>query len=203
MNNFPPHMPQPNPPSMGEPAPANPAPNAPKQPAALVSKIAAFNRIFNHRLEKLTLYPRARWGTFGVVLIFFCGRIVIKEGFYIIAYAYGIFLLNLIIGFLSPQVDPELDYEIPAEEETEFRPFVRRVPEFKFWWAAFKWGVVSSFLTFFQALNLPVFWPILVMYFILLAILTMKDRIKHMIKYNYVPWTTGKKKPQSLLPTSK
>ena len=44
--------------------------------------------------------------------------------------------------------------------------------------------------------NVPVFWPILVMYFIMLFVITMKRQLKHMIKHRYVPWTAGKKKFQ-------
>lgn len=55
-------------------------------------------------------------------------------GFYIVTYALGIFNLNLLLGFLTPQVDPELEGPtLPSRKEDEFRPFVRRLPEFKFW----------------------------------------------------------------------
>ena len=37
-----------------------------------------------------------------------------------------------------------------------------------------------------------VFWPILLLYFIALFVLTMKRQIKHMIKYKYVPFSLGK-----------
>ena len=47
-------------------------------------------------------------------------------------------------------------------------------------------------MTLFGLFDVPVFWPILLMYFILLFGMTMKRQIKHMLKYNYVPWTTGK-----------
>lgn len=34
----------------------------------------------------------------------------------------------------SPQVSPELDGPtLPSKSDEEFRPFVRRLPEFKFW----------------------------------------------------------------------
>lgn len=56
------------------------------------------------------------------------------QGFYIVTYALGIFNLNLLLGFLTPQVDPELEGPtLPSKSEDEFRPFVRRLPEFKFW----------------------------------------------------------------------
>ena len=41
-------------------------------------------------------------------------------------------------------------------------------------------------------LDVPVFWPILLCYWIVLFILTMKRQIMHMIKYKYVPFSTGK-----------
>lgn len=46
----------------------------------------------------------------------------------------GIYTLNLLIGFLSPQVDPESEGPaLPMKGSDEFKPFVRRLPEFKFW----------------------------------------------------------------------
>lgn len=55
-------------------------------------------------------------------------------GFYIVTYALGIYNLNLLLGFLTPQVDPELEGPtLPSKGQDEFRPFVRRLPEFKFW----------------------------------------------------------------------
>jgi hypothetical protein len=53
--------------------------------------------------------------------------------------------------------------------------------------------LVAFFMTFFSVFDVPVFWPILLVYFIVLFFLTMKKRIQHMIKHNYVPWDFGKK----------
>jgi hypothetical protein len=39
-----------------------------------------------------------------------------------------------------------------------------------------------------------VFWPILLLYFLALFFVTMKGRIKHMIKHKYLPFSTGKKR---------
>lgn len=47
--------------------------------------------------------------------------------------------------------------------------------------------------TFFQAFDVPVFWPILLIYWFVLFTVTMKRQIKHMIKYRYVPFSFGKK----------
>ena len=60
-----------------------------------------------------------------------------SQGFYIVTYGLGIYLLNRLIGFLSPMVDPELEGPtLPTKgSDQEFKPFQRRLPEFKFWCA--------------------------------------------------------------------
>lgn len=47
-------------------------------------------------------------------------------------------------------------------------------------------------MTFFSIFDVPVFWPILLLYFIVLFVITMKRQIRHMIKYKYVPFSFGK-----------
>lgn len=54
--------------------------------------------------------------------------------------------------------------------------------------------VIAFCLTFFSLFDIPVFWPILVLYFVVLFGLTMKNQISHMIKYRYIPWSWGKAK---------
>ncbi len=47
--------------------------------------------------------------------------------------------------------------------------------------------------TFFSAFDVPVFWPILLLYWLVLFFLTMKRQIRHMIKHRYVPFSVGKR----------
>jgi hypothetical protein len=63
---------------------------------------------------------------------------------------------------------------LPTKQDDEFRPFVRRLPEFKFWHSATRAIVIGITCSFFRAFDLPVFWPILVMYWFLLFVLTSK-----------------------------
>lgn len=123
-------------------------------------------------------------------------------------YALGIYLLNIFLLFLSPKFDPamenddELDNEsggnegpsLPLKRDEEFKPFIRRLPEFKFWLNATRAFLIALFCTFFSIFDVPVFWPVLVFYFIVLFSLTMRRQIKHMIKYRYVPWDWGKRR---------
>lgn len=162
-------------------------------------------------LDKVSPFNIFRWIVNLLLLIFFMYRVVSLQGFYIVAYVLGIFLLNQFILFLTPAVLDELDDEddepsLPTRSSDEFRPFMRRLPEFKFWYTTYKSLVVSIICTFFSAFDIPVFWPILVMYFITLFVVTMKRQIKHMIKHRYVPFSYGKVryqgKPESPGPKS-
>lgn len=55
-------------------------------------------------------------------------------------------------------------------------------------------SILTGFMaTFFAVFDVPVFWPILLLYWSVLFTLTMKRQIQHMIKYKYVPFTLGKR----------
>ncbi|XP_071702849.1 protein RER1B-like [Rutidosis leptorrhynchoides] len=155
-----------------------------------------FSKVFQLYLDKSTPLPLQRWlGTLVVAAIYVL-RVYYVQGFYVISYGLGIYVLNLLIGFLSPKVDPEIEALdgafLPTKESDEFKPFIRRLPEFKFWYAITKAFAVAFLLTFFSVFDVPVFWPVLLCYWIVLFILTMKRQITHMIKYKYVPFNIGK-----------
>lgn len=61
---------------------------------------------------------------------------------------------------------------LPTKEDQEFRPFVRRLPEFKFWYSTTKAIAIGFFCSWFEIFNLPVFWPVLVVYWLILFGLT-------------------------------
>lgn len=162
-------------------------------------------------LDDITPFTIGRWVGAGLLTIAFLARIFIMQGWYIVAYALGIYHLNLFIAFLTPKIDPALSMfdgedggpELPTHANEEFRPFIRRLPEFKFWYSVAKSTTIAFICTFFELFNIPVFWPILVMYFFTLVAITMKRQIKHMIKYRYLPFTHGKPKYAGLNDTGK
>lgn len=141
-----------------------------------------------------------------------------------VAYSLGIYLLNLFLAFISPKFDPSIEQDegmedgsaggLPTKQDDEFRPFVRRLPEFKFWYSATKAIAIGFVCSWFAMFDLPVFWPVLVIYWLILFALTstfvsfpifqekskadpfsiVRRQIQHMIKYRYVPFTVGKTK---------
>eukprot|EP00161_Ancyromonas_sigmoides_P015560 TRINITY_DN409_c3_g1_i1.p1 TRINITY_DN409_c3_g1~~TRINITY_DN409_c3_g1_i1.p1 ORF type:complete len:165 (-),score=72.75 TRINITY_DN409_c3_g1_i1:61-555(-) len=141
-----------------------------------------------------------RWLATGLLYLIYAVRVYLLQGWYIVTYGLALYLLNLLIGFLSPQVDPDADPDgdgasaaLPRTKDDEFRPFVRRLPEFKFWLAASRAVLVALVMTLTALFDVPVFWPILLVYFIVLFLLTMKRQVLHMVRHRYVPFTTGKK----------
>ncbi|XP_066998244.1 protein RER1 [Anabrus simplex] len=165
-------------------------------------------QIYQKALDDVTPYASSRWLFAALLALVFLGRVFLLQGWYIVTYALAIYHLNLFIAFLSPKIDPAHDYEdegpeLPTRANEEFRPFIRRLPEFKFWYSVTKSTVIAVGCTFFDCFNIPVFWPILVMYFITLFCITMKRQIKHMIKYRYLPFTHGKPKYQGHEDTGK
>lgn len=155
-------------------------------------------KLFQYYLDKSTPHTTYRWIGTLVFASLYALRVYYVQGFYIVSYGLGIYLLNLLIGFLSPLVDPELEPSdgplLPTKGSDEFKPFIRRLPEFKFWYSFTKAFFVAFVMTFFSVFDVPVFWPILLCYWVVLFVLTMRRQIAHMIKYKYVPFSFGKQK---------
>ncbi|KAF7828688.1 protein RER1A-like [Senna tora] len=173
----------------------------PSQAPALSRWKFIVSQQFQHLLDKTTPHVLYRWIACLLLVFIYVVRIYFVQGFYIVSYGLGIYILNLLIGFLSPQVDPEVQElshgpTLPTRGSDEFRPFVRRLPEFKFWYSITKAFCIAFVMTFFSAFDVPVFWPILLFYWVFLFSLTMRTQISRMIKYRYVPFTFGKQLEQ-------
>lgn len=156
-------------------------------------------------MDKITPMMTHRWAFSATILLLFMLRVIVSGGWYVICYGLGIYYLSLLIDFLSPKIDPgfrttldETDPNsgpsLPTRVNDEFRPFIRRLPEYKFWFLGTRATLAALILSMFDIFDLPVFWPILLLYFIVLLVLTLRRQIQHMMRHGYVPWTTGKQR---------
>ncbi|KAI9486655.1 MAG: retrieval of early ER protein Rer1 [Benjaminiella poitrasii] len=172
--------------------------------SSLLAQKSNLERRFQQLLDQVTPFAPYRWATTITLLILFMVRVIYGEGWYIIAYALGIYMLNLFLAFLTPKFDPSIELDaqasemeegpsLPVKNDEEFKPFIRRLPEFKFWYSVTKAVVISIICSLFPFFDIPVYWPILLMYFIILFGLTMRRQISHMVKYRYIPFDLGKK----------
>ncbi|KAH8913988.1 retrieval of early ER protein Rer1, partial [Atractiella rhizophila] len=148
---------------------------------------------------QITPYTIYRWIGTGTLLLLFMARVLLAQGWYIVCYVLGIHLLNLFLAFLQPKFDSSLEIDIAEpgledgaptlptssqiDQDDEFRPFMRRLPEFKFWFSATQAIFISMVASFFKILNISVFWPILLFYFCIMFAIEMRARIAHMRKY--------------------
>jgi len=176
----------------------------------VTAQYARLQRFYQQILDRWTPHVLHRWlGTAGLLSVFLL-RIVFAQGWYIVCYAHAIYLLNLLLAFLQPKFDPSLQEDLiadeieeggddtlrsplPSQRDDEFRPFVRRLPEWQFWLSATRATLIAIFCTLSEIFDIPVYWPILVVYFFVLFALTMRRQIQHMIKYKYIPFDIGRK----------
>ncbi|KAI8076848.1 Rer1 family protein [Halteromyces radiatus] len=170
----------------------------------LLQQKTMLERRFQHFLDEVTPFTQYRWIATTVLLVLFMLRIILAEGWYIVTYALGIYMLNLFLAFLTPKFDPSMEMDtqenemeegpsLPVKNDEEFKPFIRRLPEFKFWYSVTKATLIALFCSFFSIFDIPVYWPILLVYFCVLFAITMRRQIKHMIKYRYIPFDINKR----------
>ncbi len=100
---------------------------------------------------------------------------------------------------LADQIEEGVTSPLPSQRGDEFRPFVRRLPEWQFWCdfpfphmtaevdydcyvvrrlSTTRATVISFLMTFSAVFDVPVYWPILVMYFCVLFVLTMRRQLQ-------------------------
>jgi hypothetical protein len=170
--------------------------DAPTKMATLQHRLKQRLQVFE---DKVVPQRLARWIAFALMIVLFMFRIISYGGFFVVAYAMGIHLLYLLVTFLTPLSDPEGSSEadadgaaLPSATGDEFKPYVPKMQEYKVWRSMTKVVAICSFLTLFDLFDIPVFWPILVIYFILLFVTQMAGRIQHMLKHKYVPWNSKK-----------
>ncbi|BGP21781.1 golgi membrane protein [Rhodotorula toruloides] len=186
--------------------------DVPEPPAGanVVTAVKQYERLYQGYLDRLTPFTFQRWCASVGLFLLFALRILYAQAYYIVAYALGIYLLNLFLAFITPKFDPALAADMAEteaeegapglptsqgdlQEDGEMRPFIRRLPEFKFWHSATRAIAFSLIASFIPLFDVPVFWPILVMYFCLLTFITLRRQIAHMRKYKYLPFDIGKK----------
>lgn len=145
------------------------------------------------------IYPR--WTFTGLFMFLYLRRVYIINSHPVVTYFVGIYLIHSLILFLTPKDDAIPDPFDNADDENynprnidnDFRPYVRRLPEFDFWKMCTQIIGLAYFVTYFPFLDLPVYKPVLIVYFIFIVIVTCYKLWIHSKKYNYSFFAFGKK----------
>uniref|UniRef100_R7WBK8 Protein RER1 n=1 Tax=Aegilops tauschii TaxID=37682 RepID=R7WBK8_AEGTA len=121
-------------------------------------------RAFQHYLDRAAPHTAGRWAGTLLAAAVYALRVYYVQGFYVVS---------------------------SASASTSSTSSSASSPP---WYAITKAFCVAFVMTFFSVFDVPVFWPILLCYWIVLFVLTMKRQILHMVKYKYVPFSMGKQK---------
>lgn len=108
-----------------------------EEPVPLPTWRSNLHKKFHFYLDRSVPHMLRRWLVTMVVAMIYILRVYWVKGFHVVSYGLATYVLNLLIGFLSPNVDPELEVldglSSPGRDSDEYKPFERRVPEFRFW----------------------------------------------------------------------
>ncbi|KAG9390494.1 Retrieval of early ER protein Rer1 [Carpediemonas membranifera] len=132
---------------------------------------------------------RERWIIAAVLTVIFLLRVLVAQRWWFIAYCSWVYILSRAVLFVTPNVDPEdsPSNSLPTYENDEYRPFVSRLSEFRFWRRYTETHVISLVLTLTTLTDVPVIWQILVVYFVILAGFSIGREVHRMRKYGYAP----------------
>lgn len=143
--------------------------------------------------DKLSPRPTLRWGLTGTLVLLYICRITRIKSHAVVTYCAAVYLLHAFILFATPKdqnipdpFDTANDDEYnPSNIDNDFRPYVRRLPEYSFWVFVTQIVMSALLLTLFDFTNIPVFIPILVMYFIFIVCMTAYKLWVHSQKFKY------------------
>ncbi|KAL3833309.1 hypothetical protein ACJIZ3_008045 [Penstemon smallii] len=128
---------------------------------------------FQHVLDKVTPYVLHRWIAFFCIAFLYVVRVYLVKGCYLVSYGLSFYIIHLLLGFLSPKVDPELcdSPTLPIRGSDEFRPSPAACQSLNS--GALVLSITIAFcigfaLTFSSLFDVPVFWPLLIFDWIML-----------------------------------
>lgn len=150
------------------------------------------SRMIQRKMDASVPHPGMRWSVAAILLLLYIGRIAFIGGFYLVSYVVSIRLLFLCVEMITPSVP--IDTPLPTAREDDARPFVPKKQEFIVWKHSCITIAAGLAATLFSFLDIPAYWPILVVYVLILIVTTIGGEVRKMMRYGYVPWNTGKKK---------
>lgn len=152
--------------------------------------LETLNQLVTDRLSPQLTF---RWGFTGTLVLLYIYRIIKIKSHAVVTYCAAVYFLHAFILFATPKdqniPDPfeatnEDEYN-PSNIDNDFKPYVRRLPEYSFWVFATQIVLSAFALTLFEFADIPVFIPILVMYFVFIVCMTTYKLRAHSRKFRY------------------
>lgn len=169
------------------------------------------HRQLNSYLDSYCLLPTKRWLVALGLFLVLAYRITVHE--YIgVMYFFCLYVLYLLVQFYTPMGLPDPDEDdpnqvvgksasntdIPYTMRGDDQPALRSLTEFNLWKKVMVALLVALLValpcTFFAVFLIPVYWPFLLGYFVLLVGSSVRKHYKHMQKYGYSLGDFGRKR---------
>lgn len=142
-------------------------------------QLKIIRNFFTRKLDQTVIKKKERWAFYAALVLLFFLRMVWKQGYYAIAYLLGFYIVQNVLLFLTPLGLPTIEeeeedneiFDIPetiqiSKNDDESKPIIRKLNEFHLWKKLAFWTCIAIFMTFFEIFDFPVFWPLLLIYFI-------------------------------------
>ncbi|XP_059307249.1 protein RER1A-like isoform X1 [Lycium ferocissimum] len=150
----------------------------------------------HYLLDKISPYGLYRWIITAVLAILYSLRVCVR-GFYPGTYLVLFHFSGILCKFLSPHGLPDPDDDgpvLPIKGSDEFKPLIRQLPEFNFWYAATIDLCLVLTMTFFPVVDVKGCWPLIfiswcLVYGYKMAVVLIKSK-----RYKYNPFTLIKQK---------
>lgn len=163
-----------------------------------------------HVVDSWAIHARRRWTIFALVFLAFLVRMVLLDGYYAAMYLLSFYIVQNVIQYLTPSELPTIQeeeesgvvYDIPVaiaagRTSDASKPMLRKMGEFKLWKKTFAASLLCLVATFIPALDVPVFWPILLLYFLFVLVSVVARQYHHMRRYGYSLADFFKKDPST------
>lgn len=134
-----------------------------------------------------------RWVTTAVLAFLYFCRAFLVGGFPLVTYFMSIRILFLALTMITPS-EPISEQLPTTNRDDECRPFVPVNDEFIVWKSITATIAIAFTASFFRLFHIPAYWPILFFYVLVLTISCVGAEVSKMVRFGYVPWTSGKKK---------
>ncbi|KAJ7967308.1 Protein RER1 [Quillaja saponaria] len=125
------------------------------------------SKLYQFYLDESTPHTVYRWIGTVVLAAIYVLRIYYVQGFPYLCILLGYYIEISLVEFLNPLVDPKLEPSdgpvLPTKGSVEFKTFIRRFHEFKFWYSCTKAFCIAFVMTFFSICDVTASWFFLIL----------------------------------------
>ena len=154
-------------------------------PTSIFSRI---RRKYYYIIDSTLPFAKLRW-LFTLILIIIYFYRCFGMSYDVITYLIGFYIFQIMINYFTPkgliEVEEEAEPLCESFEYGEDKPLVSEMSEFQVWERVSSAFMLGICCTLFKAFQIDVFFPLLMIYFVILICYTIHKIVTKMKKYGY------------------